>query len=160
MPQNGLVRGKMCSEGPHSHTQAGVPGTFRAWDDAATIHITGSGEHPRHGSHFPPPGTHSHTLQHIHTMIATNTETFINDKPPLLEGDAGCWACCCDDDIIFDFVVDKNTYDCYIEDKSILVQGIAMINSGSVHEGSGKITNGGSGDTFVGVFKVSAEPDG
>ncbi len=161
MPQNGAVRGNFCSCAPHPHTQAEVPGDFRAWDEALTSHIVGEGYTPHHNSHLDPPcDGHDISLMHIHTQVATGTETFINDFVPLLETDEGCWSCPCHDGDIFDFTVGKNPYNCFIEDKSVLVQGNDMIISESLHDGSGKIMNGGSGDLFIGVFKTSPEPHG
>jgi len=159
MPTNGLVRGNLDADAPHNHTQAGVPGVFRSWDDTNTSHIVGSGISPEHNGHIPPCDENI-SLQHIHTMVATNTETFINDRPPVLEGDVGCWSCPCDSGNIFDFIVNINPFEFYIEDKSVAVQGIDMMDSSSLHGGDGQLTNGGSGDFFVGVLKTSPEPHG
>lgn len=159
MPAGGAVRGKWCSEGPHSHTQAGVPGTFRAWNEEGTAHISGSGHTPPH--HDPPPcGGHDVALQHIHSQVAKGI-TLINGMPPVLEGDTGCWACPCHKGKKFDFVITKNPYEVYIEGRSVAVQtNCNMVTSGSMHGGNGIITCGGSGDVFIGVHKVSPESHG
>ena len=73
----------------------------------------------------------------------------INNLPPILEGDTGCWSCPCDE-AIFEFIVGKNPYNFFIEGKSVAVQGVNMIDNGSLHGGYGMLTKGGSGDFFIG----------
>lgn len=156
MPNGGAVRGKWDSDAPHNHTQAGVPGTFRSWDDSATTHIVGSGTHPPHGC-VPPCGG-ALSLQHVHSKVTQ--ETFlINSKPLVLETDTGCWDCCCCGGI-FEYIVDDSGFGFFVEDKSVAVQGKQMMDSGSLHSGNASFTNGGSGDFFIGTFKTSAEPHG
>lgn len=53
MPLGGAVRGDWCTHSPssHLHTSAGVPGTFRAWDNEGLDHIIGQGNTPHHNEH-------------------------------------------------------------------------------------------------------------
>lgn len=149
MAKYGFVRGNWCSEGPHSHPSSTF---YRALDDAGTIHIVGSGYTPEHGGH-PVPG-HGVGLDHFHSMVAKG-EVIINDKKPILESDSGCWIC--PDDGRSEFVVDKNPYGVWIEGKSACIEGIQMINQGSMHGGYGTITNGGSPNVHIGMLTESGE---
>ncbi len=158
MPPHGAVRGWPCSCQPHDDIDTHSPMSvfYRAWDEGATAHIVGITEHPGHGAH--PPGTHNGSVLNVHTMVATAVESFINGKPPLLEGDQGDWYCDCDDDD-FAYWIDKNPFEAWIEGKSAAVQDIFMLrldHSG----GTAKLTNGGSGDLFIGLFKKTPEPHG
>lgn len=156
MPANGLVRAAWDNEGPHSHTNAGVPGNFRAWDGKAA-HVVGSGSTPHHNGHAPggiPCGGHGVGLQHIHSQVANagKKKCFVNGMPPVLEGDNGCWSDPCHGSIET-FVVhgrDKKKK-LFIQGKRVAVQNDTLIQSGSMHGGGGNITNGGSGDTYVGI---------
>lgn len=148
MPTNGLIRAKWDADAPHSHTDAGVPGTFRSWDESLTSHVSGGAKIPDHNEHKA--GDHNVALQHIHTQVASES-VLINDMPPILESDEGCWQCPCHGGHIFDFKVEVNPYQVYIEDKSVAVESISTMNSGTLHGGKGTLTNGGSEDTFVGI---------
>lgn len=144
MPQNGVVRGSFCIDGPHGDLDGSVL-HYRAWDDEGVSHISGSGiVHP--GT----PDEAGVTLMHVHTMVSRRT-VLINGKPPVLQGDEGHWGNCpAGDGEKLTFTVGSNGYGVRIEGRSVAVEGVDMMVSSTLHGGNGRFTNGGSPNVFIG----------
>ena len=142
----GAIRAEWCVDGDHPDAFMGET-PFRAFDDALVAHVSGGGSTSPHLAC--PPVSVAMSLWHVHTMIANGT-TWINDYRPVLETDRGCWFCPCHG-AVFEFVVDKDPFDFYIEDLGCAVEDIEMIIPGSIHGGTAALTNGGSEDFFVGA---------
>lgn len=126
-----------------------IPGGNGPWrmDTETNVYVSGSGYTPEHDGH--PVDGHGVALPYVRTQVAQGT-VIINGMPPVVEGDTGDWN---DPDTGPQaYVVARNPFGVYVEGKSVAVEGIAMIDSGSLFGGSGTLNTCGSPNVFVGMM--------